>query len=192
MRDRFGHSQYLIRRQVLKLFGGAFRVYDPSGELVLFADLKAFRLREDISVYADEAKLTEILTIKARHIIDFSAAYDVVDVTKREKVGALKRRGLKSLLRDEWVFMDAQDNDIGTITEDSAALALVRRFVANFVPQTFHAEMDGRRVCTYKQHFNPFVLKLEANFSEDSAGSLDRRLGLAAGILLCAIERRQG
>jgi uncharacterized protein YxjI len=89
MRDRFGHSQYLIRRQVLKLFGGAFRVYDPSGELVLFADLKAFRLREDISVYADEAKLTEILTIKARQIIDFSAAYDVVDVTKREKVGAL-------------------------------------------------------------------------------------------------------
>jgi hypothetical protein len=159
--------------------------------LVLFADLKAFRLREDIRVYAEEARLTEILTIKARQIIDFSAAYDVVDVTKREKVGALKRRGWKSLTRDEWVFMDAEDRDIGIIREDSTVLALARRFLTNLIPQTFHAQIDGKRIATYKQHFNPFALKLEADFSDDFARSLDRRLGLAAGILLSAVEGRQ-
>ncbi len=189
--DRFEHRQYLIRRQVLKLFGGAFRVYDPQGALVLFASLKAFKLKEDVRVYADEAARTELLQIKARQIIDISAAYDVVDSTSGEKIGALRRRGIKSLARDEWLFMDAEDNEIGTIREDSTALALVRRFLANLIPQSFHAEMDGRPVCTYRQHFNPFVLKLEVDFSADFSGALDRRLGLAAGILLCAIEGRQ-
>jgi uncharacterized protein YxjI len=191
MVGRFEHSRYLIRRQVLKLFGGAFRVYDPSGNLLLFADLKAFRLKEDIRVYADESQGAELLNIKARQILDFSAAYDVVDSTSGEKVGALKRRGLTSLVRDEWIFMDADDRETGVIQEDSTALALVRRFLSNLIPQSFHAEIDGRPVCTYQQHFNPFVLKLEVDFSPDSDTMLDRRLGLAAGLLLCAIEGRQ-
>jgi hypothetical protein len=192
MVQRFEHRQYLIRRQVLKLFGGAFRVYDPTGRLVLFADLKAFRLKEDIRVYSDEAMQTELLTIKARQVLDFSAAYDVVDSTTGEKVGALKRRGLKSLARDEWILMDAEDEEVGAIREDSALLALVRRLLSGLIPQSFHAERGGRPVCTYRQHFNPFVLKLDVDFSPDSSNTFDRRLGLAAGLLLCAIEKRQG
>jgi uncharacterized protein YxjI len=191
MENRFEHSQYMIRRQVLKLFGGAFRVYDPNEELVLFADLKAFKLKEDIRVYAEESKETELLTIKARQVLDISAAYDVVDSPSGEKLGALQRRGIKSIARDEWLFLDGDDTQVGVIQEDSMALALVRRFLTNIIPQKFHAEMDGKPVCTYRQHFNPFVMKLDVDFSADFSNVLDRRLGLAAGILLSAIEGRQ-
>jgi hypothetical protein len=189
--DRFEEPTYLIRKQVLKLFGGAFRIYDPQGHLVLFADMKAFKLREDIRLYADEHKQTEVLLIKARQILDISAAYDVTDAATGEKIGALKRKGLKSIFKDEWIFMDAEDREIGLIREDSVILALLRRFLTNLIPQTFHAEMGTSQVCTLKQNFNPFVLKLTVDFWQDRSRVLDRRLGLAAGVLLCAIEGRQ-
>ncbi len=189
--DAFSHPKYLLRRKVLKLFGGAFHIFDESGGLVLFGELKAFKLREDIRVYPDELKSRELLTIKARQIIDFSSAYDVVDSTSGQKVGGLRRKGLKSILRDEWQLLDAHDQHIGTVLEDGMLAALVRRFATNLIPQGFHAEMGGTRVANFWQRFNPFVFKLEIDFTLDTDGRLDRRLGLAAAILLGAVEGRQ-
>jgi hypothetical protein len=187
----FSDTRYLIRRKTLRLFGGEFRVLGPDGRQVLYADMKAFKLREDIRLYTGDDKRTEALTIKARSIIDWAAAYDVTDPATGQKIGALKRKGWKSLIKDEWILMDTDDREIGIIREDSTLLALVRRFLTNLVPQTFHMEMEGAPVARFKQHFNPFVLKLEVDFSADFAKALDRRLGLAAGVLLCAIEGRQ-
>ena len=121
----FHHDSYLVRRKVLKFFGGAFHIYDPNGEVAFYSKMKAFKLKEDIRLYTGEDMQTEILTILARQIIDISAAYDVIDATTGAKVGALKRRGLKSILKDEWIIMDAEDREIGLIKEDSAFLALV-------------------------------------------------------------------
>lgn len=99
---------------------------------------------------------------------------------------------MKSFLKDEWIFMDAQDKEIGLIKEDSMGLALVRRFLVNLIPQTYHGELNGERVCLFKQNFNPFVVKINLDFSMDKNGLLDRRLGIAGAILLCAIEGKQG
>lgn len=43
----------------------------------------------------------------------------------------------------------------------------------------------------FKQNFNPFVTKLSLDFSTDTERRLDRRLGLAAAVLLCAIEGKE-
>jgi hypothetical protein len=193
--ERFSQAQYVVRKKVFKIFGKAFHVYDTSGNLVLYSRQKAFKLKEDIRLYTDEDMSIELLTIRARQIIDFGAAYDVVDTPTRQKLGALKRRGWKSLVRDEWVIMDAGDREIGSVTEDSAALALVRRTIdaaGTLLPQKFHAELEGAGlVARFKQNFNPFVRKLAVDFSPDTEGRFDRRMGLAAAILLAAIEGRQ-
>ena len=187
----YEHSTYLLRKQFFKLFGGSFRIYDPSSNLAFFASMKAFKLKEDITVHPDESKASTLLQIKARNIIDFSSAYDVLDPNTGEKIGALKRRGLKSMLKDEWVIMDATDNDIGKIEEDSWALALLRRFLTNLIPQSFHGEISASEVFKFKQHFNPFVQKITLDSTPDVTRKLDRRIGIAAAILLSAIEGRQ-
>jgi uncharacterized protein YxjI len=187
----FGHSQYLLRKQLIKVFGGTFRIYNPSGDMSLFASMKAFKLKEDIRVYTEEQKIHEVLVIKARSIIDFSAAYDVWDPLTNGKIGVLKRRGLKSLLKDEWVIMNAEDQDIGIITEDSWLLAILRRFITALIPQKFLGEIGGSPVFEFQQHFNPFVLKMDLDYGADVNRVLDRRLGIAAAILLCSIEGRQ-
>lgn len=189
--DRFSHSTYLVRRRVLSVLGGKFEIFDPAGNVVLFSKMAAFKLKEDIRLYTDESMTTELVSIKARSIMDFSAAYDVVDSTTGQKIGALKRKGWKSMFKDEWIVMDAYDNEVGVIQEENAFLAFLRRFVTNLIPQTFNVQLGGSVAAQFKQNFNPFVTKLTLDFSLDTQRRLDRRLGIAAGVLLCAIEGKQ-
>ena len=194
MNPIFQFPNYLLRRQAIALTG-KFRFYDPAGRLVMFSEQKMFRLKEDIRIYGDESKTQEVLSVRARQIMDFSAAYDVVDTEMNQKVGALRRKGWSSLARDSWMLLNARDQEIGTVVEDSMIAALVRRFVdaaSLFMPQKFHADMGGQTVCTYQQNFNPFVRRLTVDFTHDRNGQLDKRLGLAAAILLSAIEGKQG
>ena len=187
----FTSNQYLLKRQVFALTG-KFRIYDPMGNLILFSEQKMFRLREDIRVFADEAKTREMLQIKARQIIDFSAAYDVVDSGTGQKVGALRRRGLQSILRDEWEVLDANDNLIGMLFEDSMGLAMLRRLLlGSLLPQNYDLTIGDVRVADLKQRFHLFSYQLGLDFSMDTANRLDRRVGIAAGILLAAIEGKQ-
>ncbi len=189
---RFGHTQYTIRRKVFSFLGGQFHIFGPGGEVILYSKMKAFKLKEDIRLYTGEDMKTELLVITARKILDFSSAYDVVDATTKQKVGALKRKGLKSIIRDEWAILDVNDQEVGMVQEDNLILALIRRYVTPLIPQKYHGTLNGKSVCVFKQHFNPFILRITLDFSPDPDGLLDRRLGLAAAILLCAIEGRQG
>jgi hypothetical protein len=151
-----------------------------------------FRLREDIRVYADEARQTEVLMIKARQILDFSAAYDVIDSATGQKVGVLRRRGIRSLLRDEWEVLDAQDQPIGALFEDSIPLALLRRLLlGTLLPQNYDLNLGERRFADLRQRFNPFQYELDLDLSENTSRQLDPRLAIAAAILLAAIEGKQ-
>jgi hypothetical protein len=80
------------------------------------------------------------------------------------------------------------------IQEDSMVMGLVRRFVpfGDWVPQTFVGTVQDEPVCEFRQHFNPVIQMITLDFSMDKGSLLDRRLGIAAAILLCAIEGRQG
>jgi hypothetical protein len=153
--------------------------------------MKPFKLREDMRLYTGEAMQDEVLLIRARTIFDFSTAYDVIDSKTDERVGALKRRGFKSAIRDEWILMDTEGREIGSIREDSMCFALLRRFLTSLIPQEYRGFVGSTEVCNFRQNFNPFVLKIRADFSRDNNGMLDRRLGLAAALLLCGVEGRQ-
>lgn len=192
MADSFDGNRYLIRRKVLTILGAKFHVYDEHENLVLFSQQKAFKLREDIRVYSDESRTQERLWIKARQIIDFGAAYDVVDAQAQRKLGALRRKGLRSILRDSWELLDESDRPVGKIEEDNMGLAIVRRFLTNLVPQSFDVSVNGASVARYKQRFNPFISKLEVHLEPAARSTLDVRMFLAAGILLVAVEGRQG
>lgn len=184
------HDEYVIRRKFLRLFGNEFRVFDPAGNQVLFSRQKAFKLREDIRVWSGDDMQTELLRIAARQIVDFSAAFDVVDSTTNTKVGAFKRKGLKSIVRDEWILMDANDHEIGLFQEDSMGMAILRRFI-NIIPQKFHMDVGAAHVANLRQNWNPFVVKVTVDFSPDTQRLLDKRLGIAVAILHSAIEGRQ-
>lgn len=183
-------QHYVARKAFFKLLGNAFRLYTPTGALAFYVKQKAFKLKEDITVYTDEDQREAVLNIKARSVLDFSGTYDVTDLATGATVGALQRNGLKSLLRDEWSILNSQGEAIGKILEDSTLLALLRRFLSNLVPQSFTFSLGEHTVGRVKQHFNPFRLSYDVDFSP-GGDALDPRLGVAAVVLLLAIEGRQ-
>lgn len=186
----YSHDRYVLKKPFFNI-GSKLQIFDPNGLLILFVQRKIFVLKEDIKVFSDESMSQQMLAIKARHIIDFSAAYDVFDSQTGEKVGAFRRRGWTSMVRDNWEVLDVNDMMIGEIIEDSLALALVRRFLENLIPQSFDINTNAGKVADLSQRFNPFLFSMSIEFSMDVGRTFDRRMGLAAAILIAVIEGRQ-
>ncbi|OLP17379.1 hypothetical protein BST81_16395 [Leptolyngbya sp. 'hensonii'] len=81
-----------------KLFSFApqISVVDASGKPVFYVRQKLFKLKEDITLFADEQRQIPLYSIKADRIIDFSARYHFKDQNGNE-LGSVKRRGMRSL-----------------------------------------------------------------------------------------------
>jgi hypothetical protein len=188
------HDRFLARRQVFKLFGGAFHLYAEDGRLLAYSKQKAFRLKEDIRVFADESMAQELLSIQADRIIDWSAAYQVFDGQSGERYGTLRRKGWASLWRDHWEILDDAGVVRGRVIEESGGLAFLRRMhemAAMFIPQTFVIQVGEITVGAMKQNFHPFVQKYAVDLTHDTEALLPRPLAVAAVVLLLAIEGRQ-
>lgn len=181
---------YTIRRKVFTFFSSKFHIYDDEGSLIGFSKQKAFKLKEDIRIYTSEEMTDERIKIAARSIIDFGAAYDVIDSKTQQKLGALRRKGFKSILRDSWEVMDENDQIIGKLEEDSMLMSLLRRWLGGWIPQKFHLKQgDNYEIAEFRTHFNPFIHRMTVTVYDDCP--LDPMLVLAGGLLLVAIEGRQ-
>lgn len=73
-------------------------VTDNAGRLLMYVKQKAFKLKEAVTVFADEAQTRPLYSIKADRVIDISAQYAITDETGTQ-VGVLQRKGMRSLWR---------------------------------------------------------------------------------------------
>ena len=186
----FQQDCFLARQKVFS-FTPKFYFCDQNGSVLAFLRKKVFTLKDEIRVFTDETQSFELLRIKGRQIIDFGAAFDVTDSINNERVGTLKRRGWKSLMRKEWIILDAREKEIGRFKEDSLMLAMLRRFITSLIPQEYTFELEGRPIGAARQNWNFFAPKMQVDFSGDPGRKFDRRLAAAAIILLLAVEGRQ-
>lgn len=73
-------------------------VTDAQGRLMYYVKQKAFKLKEAVTVFADEGQTRPLYKIAADRILDISASYRIEDEGGAE-VGILQRRGMRSLWR---------------------------------------------------------------------------------------------
>lgn len=71
-------------------------VTDAQGQPVYYVKQKAFKLKEAVTVFADETQTRPLYTIAADRILDISARYRIEDQGGAE-LGILQRRGMRSL-----------------------------------------------------------------------------------------------
>lgn len=189
-------ERYTIRRKFFKLFGAGFSVFDEHGNPVAYTHQKAFRIREDITLYSDESKTDPMLRITTDSVLDFSGTYDVA-TPEGLRLGSLRRKGMKSsFVRDEWIVYDGDQNEHAMIRERGGFAPFARRFIDNaslFLPQRFDVvrTSDGVQIATFRQHFNPFIFKMGVAVHADDP-TLDELVLPAAASLIAAIEGRQG
>ena len=70
-------------------------VTDAQGQLVYHVKQKAFKLKEAVTVFADDGQTQTLYTIAADRILDISARYRIEDAGGAE-LGVLKRHGMRS------------------------------------------------------------------------------------------------
>ena len=83
-----------------KILAIAAQIYvrDSMGILICYVKQKAFKLKEDVTVFGDEAQPRPLYRIRADRVIDISAQYRIEDMTGRE-IGTVKRLGMRSFWR---------------------------------------------------------------------------------------------
>lgn len=204
-------SHFFINQE-LKFGRESFAVTDGQN-IVCVAKLKILAIKEHIDVYRDEAATQLVFTIQQEKAIAMSKEYDVVSADG-QKMGGFKLEAMQSMMKEHWDILDANNNPIGVIDQDSttamegkaldmagAALGGLMNNGNNVggamggmamtggtgtvIPQKFVASINNQPVCFYQEQMNiGMFFKMDIDFSSDTSGVFDRTLGIAAAILL--------
>lgn len=94
-----------------------FSVTDANGRLIAYVKQKLFKLKEDVTVFADQEQKQPLYSIKADRIIDFSARYHFT-TAQGTPLGSVKRQGLRSLWKSHYDVLDGEVVAM-TITEEN-------------------------------------------------------------------------
>lgn len=181
-------EQFSLTSKLWSWFGSEFRVTSPEGQLKAYVKQKIFVLKEEVTVFEDEARTKPLLKIIARNVIDFNGIFDVFLIRTKRKLISFQRRGFASVLRDEWWVLDEDDRRVATVSEDSLQLALLRRVLGNLIPQTYMVTKDDSSIATLKQQFHLFRYAVTVSY-DPTLFSYESTLALA--VLLASIEGKQ-
>lgn len=179
---QFSDTKFTITQKILSVAHKYF-VRNSRDELVGFVQQKMFKLKEDIRVYLDENKTTEIMRIQQANILDFSGSFQVMDSQTGQIIGILKRKGWKSMLKDEWKILDPYQNEIGKIREQGGLIWLLRRFSIRWIPYKYFIEIGGQEVGTVKEKFQIIGDTYFVDISQ-GGGRIDPRLAVAIGLMM--------
>jgi uncharacterized protein YxjI len=185
----YSHEVVSCRKKILAI-SPTFEIFDMAGTPLVFCQEKLFKIKDDIRIYADSSKNVELLRIRQRNILDWAGLFDVIDPASGMKIGALRRKGWRSWLRDEWHLLDSNDQQVGAVLE--TGIPILRRMF-KFLPYTFGIDVQGRGVGTFDQHFTFFGYKATMDLRGWAAAgaTLDRRMAFAAALLLMAVEAKE-
>jgi hypothetical protein len=186
MNPAFMFSNYVIKPQGLSI-GGKYRAYNPKNEPVLYIEQKTKWKKPFITyhVYADEKKNQEILTIQDGEFEGFGNYFEVIDAVGGEKVGGINS-DWKNWFEDAWCILNAQGAVIGLLREKSTGRAILHELTEGALPQIIYIVMDDQPMAELRQKSVLVGHHLLVDFSMDASGKLDRRLGLAAAIIVAA------
>lgn len=150
-----------------------------------------FGRARDISFYRDVSKAEPLLTVRQDQVTTLlEHTYTVAEPSGRV-LAHFKKNPLTALYRTRWACDGPDGRRLAVAIEDSLARALVRRYVIRVTPMNFvirrgESEQVIGRFDRKFTLLDRYVLDLSA----DAAGTLDRRVALALGVVLDTGERR--
>lgn len=176
------------------------RVTDAHGQLVAYVKQKAFRLREDITIFADEAQARPLYRIQANRILDFNANYTIM-TPDGQTIGSLYRAGARTLWKAHYTIKDAAGNEIGLIHEENpwvkmldallGELPVIGIFSGYFFNPAYFVDLRGQTALYLKKR----PAFLEGLFHLEQRGQFpehDEGLIVTGALLALMLERMRG
>lgn len=174
----------LIVKQRFTFMVNRYEVRTEADQLVAFAEQKRMAFKEQVTLFADDAKTTVFAGFKARKVLDLAATYDVTD-SSGAPVGLFRKDFAKSLLRSTWHIEDGQGTTTGQ--ERSIVVALLRRFTdISFLPYHFDFVRNGQTIFSVEKKWglrDKYVVTI-------NDPQIDRRLVACMAVGLDALQGR--
>jgi len=203
MHPKFARDQFYINQKRMSL-REKYYVYDEMGEPLFYVERPfGWFKRRNITIFDDDSKTSPVLFIEQDHFWEIAHRdYTVRDIGG-EVIAKLSRNNFASLFRRKWDIMAPGGAMIATAREDSAFLAAMRRIIdlipfveliGGIIKTDFHflaRDIDGTetKIGAFTRRISLFD-KYVLDMSEDVSKKLDRRVALAAGVLLDTAEKR--
>ena len=176
-------------------------VTDATGRLVLYVKQKAFKLKEAVTVFADEAQTQPLYSIKADRVIDISAQYAITDESGTQ-VGVLQRKGMRSLWRAHYE-VNRGGGVVLTIREANPWVKVVDALVGELpVVGIFTGYILHPAYLVSRADTGEVVMKatkqpafLEGKYNIERVGDLrpeDETLAVLNVLMMLLLERRRG
>lgn len=183
-------NQYQIRKKVLA-FTNQYWIEDPQGKVLGYSKQKAFKIKEDIRVFTDENMTHELFKIKQQQLVDIWGTFAIIDSASNVALGYVRRKALKSAyVRSSWQLLDANQNLVGEVAEDSGKGA-IRRYMpgGRLVPISMTLTLNNYPVATIDQQFKVIGDIWDINCTAVPP-YFDRRVLLSCALLMGMIERQ--
>jgi uncharacterized protein YxjI len=178
-----------------------FTARDADSRTVAFVKQKLFKLKEDISIYADESKAELLFNIKADRWIDFSAAYSITHADGKE-LGKIARKGWRSLWKAKYLLIDQHQKEQFTIEEENGWVKVWDNLLGEipiiglltgyfFNPSYAVMDLDGEKMARLKKQASFFGRKFEITKLSDMDNDDDERV-MVGLMMMVLLERRRG
>ena len=189
-----------IRFKVLAI-ARQLSVEDSAGRLLMYVKQKAFKLKEAITVFADEEQTRPLYRIKADRIIDFSATYEITDEAGTV-LGAIRQQGMRSIWRTRYdivrdgspVFHVKEENPWAKVGDSVLGEIPVLGFFAGYLfhPKYLISTPDGTQVLRSTKQPAFFegrflVERIPAKLTPE-----DERLLLIGSVTVVMLEKNRG
>jgi len=166
-----------------------------NGPEIMVCKSEPHRLKEQgMTVFEAQGAKEPIIDIKGSDKLPFGAArlgifeFDVFDCSSKKKIGTLTREAPKLFQRAVWYLEDARGAEIGSVSEINAVVAVLHELgLFPIIPKAYDVRLGDNHVAKISRMSMIDVIWLD--LSDDLNGRLDRRLGLAAGIVLCLVGK---
>lgn len=194
------HSAFLLQQKLTLLINRyEYFLYErgTKGERIAFAEQARFAFREAVTVWTDDSKSDVLFTIKAEKLLDVHGKF-LVHAVDGTRIGYCQKAFGASLLRSTWEVYDTSDTLLFTAKEKSQMVAVLRRIahfipfvdeIAQFIPFNFLFEKQGAIVGGHTRIWGSLTDQYKQEIGSELT-NVDRRLVLALGILLDALQAR--
>jgi len=153
--------------------------------------------KRHVHFYADETKAEPLLDVLQDRKFELFTTTFTVQRPDAKVLAYISKNQFSNILRKTWKVADPQGNPMFIAREDSLILSLLRRFLGplfgalrtNFVFVTRTASGDEQIRGEFNRKFT-LVDSYVLDMSRDRPPQIDRRIGIALGVLLDTGERR--
>ncbi len=181
-------------------FAPQLSVTDSQGNLALCVRQKLWKLKEAIDVFSDIERTHQLYSIKADRIIDFSARYHFSDRTGHS-LGAVKRRGMKSLWKAHYDIFDGE-TVVFTIQEENPWIKVMDSLCAEipilglftgyvFNPTYLVSRSDGRQVMHLSKQ-PTFLSRIFSIKKVDGMSDREETQVVLSLLMMLLLERNRG